>query len=463
MERAAGPRPGKRSGLVRPPELAGAPLIGVVPALRADAPGALLRARRQLGDVFAFKVGLRRRLFVAHPEHVQRVLVDNHANYRKHSVYRKMRPLLGDGLLTSDGASWLRQRRLIQPVFHRARIAAFGDVMARSALDMVERRWRKVAASADALDVAGEMMRLTLTIVGRTLFSADVSGEAERVGRALGISLRHANGRMRAVVDLPERFPTPSNLRFLRARRELDDVIYGLIGERRRLGLESAPRDLLTLLLQAQDADTGEGMSDRQIRDEAMTLFLAGHETTANALSWALVLLSRNPAARRSLEEEVDAVLGGLAPGAGDLPRLGFTRRVIEETLRLYPPAWAIGRRSLGPDELGPFEVPAGTDVLISPLVTQRHPAFWEDPEGFDPDRFLPERASGRHRFAYLPFGGGPRLCIGNSFAMMEAQIVLATLVSRVRLALVPGWPVEAEPTVTLRPRRSLEMSVTER
>lgn len=452
------------AGRDAPPEALGSPLLGVIPALRADAPGFLLRRRAELGDVFSFRIGPRRRLFVAHPDAIERVLVGNNANYRKHSVYRKLRPLLGDGLLTSDGQRWLRQRRLIQPVFHRRRIAAFGEAMTASTRALLGGRWARAAEEGRPLDVAAEMMRLTLTIVGRTLFSADVSGDAETVGRALSVSLRHANGRMRALVDLPERVPTPANRRFLRSRRALDALVYGLIAERRRQGLATAPNDLLTLLLEAGDgAEGAERMSDRQIRDEAMTLFLAGHETTANALAWAFLLLARHPAERRRLEAELDGVLGGRVPTAEDLGDLQRTERVVKEAMRLYPPAWAIGRRSLTGDVLGGYAVPGGTDVLISAYVTHRHPELWEDPEGFDPDRFLPERSADRHRFAYLPFGGGPRQCIGNGFAMMEATLVLATVAQRYRLALVPGSEVALEPTVTLRPRHGLPMRLERR
>jgi cytochrome P450 len=445
---------------MRPPEARGSALVGAIPALRADAPRFLVRSRAQLGDVFSFRVGPRRRLFVAAPDDIERILVGNNANYRKHSVYRKMRPLLGNGLLTSDGESWLHQRRLIQPVFHRRRVEAFADVMVDTAVARLDERWAEASRTGRPLDVAAEMMRLTLTIVGRTLFSADVSGEAERVGAALTVSLRHANARMRAVLDVPEGVPTPANVRFARARGELDGLVFGLVRDRRARGLASAPNDLLTLLLQARDAETGQGMSDAQIRDEAMTLFLAGHETTANALTWTFLLLARHPLERRRLEAELDTVLAGRPPGAGDLGALAVSGRVVKEAMRLYPPAWAIGRRSLEADVLGGYDIPGGTDVLISAYVTHRHPGLWDDPEGFDPDRFLLERERARHRMAYIPFGGGPRLCIGNGFAMMEATLVLAAVAQRYRLTLVSGSDVRAEPTVTLRPRHGLTMRV---
>lgn len=446
-----------------PPEVPGAPVLGNLPELRADALRFFLRARREHGDVVRFAMGPRRPVLVAHPDVIQHVLVDNNTNYRKDAAYDKLKPVLGEGLLTSEGEAWLRQRRLIQPLFHRRRIDGFADTMVACARAMVEGRWQGAAARGETLDVAAEMMRLTLEVVGWTLFSTDVSADAERVGRALTVALRHGNARIRSLVDLPESLPTPGNLQFRESQRLLDEVVFGLIRERRAQGLEHAPQDLLTMLLSARDADTGAVMSDRQVRDEAMTLFLAGHETTANLLAWAFHLLARNPGERRRLEAEVDEVLGGRPAGAADAQALPRVRRVLDETLRLFPPAWVVGRRSLAPDELGGYAIEADTDVVISPYVTHRHPDLWQDPEGFDPDRFLPERSAGRPRYAYLPFGAGPRLCIGNAFALMEAQLVLATVLQRVRLEGVPGHPAEPRTMVTLRPRDGLPMRVQQR
>ena len=297
------------------------------------------------------------------------------------------------------------------------------------------------------------MMRLTLRIVGETLLGYDPSRDADEVGDALAHLLAIVNERTTRVIFFARpRLPTPENLRLRRAVGTLDEIVLRIIAERRK----SRGGDLLSMLMEARDAETGEAMDDRQLRDEAMTIFLAGHETTANALAWTWLLLSRYPAARRELRAELSEVLGGRSPTADDLPRLRFTRMLLEESMRLYPPAWIIARSAGGADEIGGYEIPAGSIVFVSPYIVHRHPRFWEDPEGFDPHRFEKEPPRG----AYFPFGGGPRACIGNGFAMMEAQLVLATVAQRVTFELVPGHPVELEPSITLRPRHGLAMQL---
>ncbi len=443
------------------PEPKGQPLVGHLPALRRDALSFFVNTRRDLGDIFRFRAGPRHPYLIAHPDFIKHVLLDNYQNYQKDSAYEKTKPLLGKGLLTSEGDFWLRQRRLTQPVFHRGRIGGFADTMVASTTAMLDERWSVLAREGTPFDVAAEMMRLTLTIVGWTLFSTDVSGEAERVGRALSVALEHTNARMRSLLNF-ETLPTPANRRFREAIATLDEVVYGLINERRKAGDGGDDKgDLLSMLLEARDADTGEGMTDKQVRDEAMTLFLAGHETTANALAWTFYLLSSHPTATEGLFAEVDAL--GHTPTVADLPKLSYTKMVVEEAMRLYPPAWAVGRRALSPDEVGGYTIEAGSDVVISTYVTHRHPDFWPNPEGFDPGRFSQARAEGRHRFAYLPFGGGPRGCIGNNFAMMEAQLVLATIAQRYALELVPGHPVAPQTMITLRPENGIVMRLRPR
>ena len=442
------------------PEPKGQPLVGHLPALRRDALGFFVNARRDLGDIFRFRAGPRHPYLIAHPDMIKHVLLDNYQNYQKDSAYEKTGPLLGKGLLTSEGDFWLRQRRLAQPMFHRGRIGGFADTMVASTASMLDERWSVYERENAPFDVAAEMMRLTLTIVGWTLFSTDVSGEAERVGRALSVALEHTNARMRSLLNL-ESLPTPANRRFREAIATLDEVVYGLIDERRKAGDADDKQDLLSMLLAARDADTGEGMTDKQVRDEAMTLFLAGHETTANALAWTFYLLSSHPTAAEGLFAEADAL--GHTPTVADLPKLPYTKMVVEEAMRLYPPAWAVGRRALSPDEIGGYPVEAGSDVVISTYVTHRHSDFWPNPEGFNPERFTKARAEGRHRFAYLPFGGGPRGCIGNNFAMMEAQLILETVAQRYALELVPGHPVEPQTMITLRPKNGILMRLRPR
>jgi cytochrome P450 len=299
-----------------------------------------------------------------------------------------------------------------------------------------------------------EMMRLTLRIVGETLLAYDPSDAASEVGAALRFLLSIANRRASSVLHLPPSVPTFENLRFRRALATLDQVVLRIIAERRRNPGDRG--DLLSMLMQSRDEETGESMDDRQLRDEAMTIFLAGHETTANALGFTWLLLSRHPATFRELRAELSQVLGGRSPTLADLPRLTLTRRILQESMRLYPPAWIIGRSVIGPDEIGGYEIPARSIVFISPYVVHRHPRLWENPEGFDPHRFAQEPPRG----AYFPFGGGPRMCIGNGFASMESELLLATIAQRVRPDLVPGHRVELEPSITLRPRFGLRMTI---
>ncbi len=393
---------------------------------------------------------------VNHPDFIKQVLQEHHRSYNKDNFdYRLLRPLLGKGLLTNDGVSWLHQRRLIQPTFHRQRLAAFGSLMTEAAEAMLV-RWGRYAERSGVLDVADEMMRLTLRIIGQALFSLDLSEEATTVRRAL----RSANDYLCA--PFPPLFvPTPRNRRLQTALRRLDALVYDLIAARRQ-SQQDTP-DLLSMLLGVRDEETGEGMSDQQIRDEVITLLLAGHETTAVALCWTWYLLAQHPECEKLLHAEVDAVLGGRLPTVEDLPMLPYGSMVIEEAMRLYPPAWSFSRNAIAEDELGGYHIPAGSVILLCPYTTHRHPAFWEQPEVFDPLRFTPERVASRPHYAYFPFGGGPRQCIGNAFAMMEAHLILATVSQRYRLCLGTGVQVEPEPLITLRPRGGMPMLLATR
>jgi cytochrome P450 len=430
----------------------GHPILGMLPEFRGDRLGFLVRTARQYGGVARF--GLRRRsvFLVTDPAAVKRVLQDNADNYgRKTRSLAALRETIGDGLLTTTGPAWWRNRRLMQPAFHKQRLGGFAGTIAEAAEDFAARAAR-LGAAGPPFDLVPELARLTLRILGRCLFDRELTDEADAVGGAVQVVLHHTIEKLGSLIPLPGLVPTPKNLRFRRALRALDRVVLSLIEERRR-GAGAAERgDLLTMLVSARDEETGEGLGDRQLRDEVMTLLLAGHETTAMALSWTFYLLSLHPGVRRRLEDELAAALAGRAPALDDLPRLPYTRMVIEEAMRLYPPAWVITRSATGADELGGFAIPAGDMVLLSPYVTHHDPSLWEDPEGFDPERFAPGAEGGRPRYAYYPFGGGPHLCIGAGFAMMEATIVLATVAQRLRLDLEAGRPVAIEPLVTLRP-----------
>jgi cytochrome P450 len=435
----------------------GYPLLGVLAAAWQDPLQFFLNAALRYGDVVSMRMGLHQVYLISHPKHIQHVLQDNFHNYRKGGRIDAIKPLFGEGLTTSEGDLWRRQRDRIQPAFHPQQIAGLAAVMTDATGVMLE-RWQRAAERRQPLDMAAEMMRLTREIAFRALFGADVRGEADEVGRALAAVLEHINHRAWALLDLSERLPTPRNRRFQHALRRLDALVYRMIRERRQGGQSSG--DLLSALLWARDRETGEGMSDGQLRDEVLTLFVAGHQTTASALAWTWVLLSTHPGVEHRLKAELIGVLGGRPPTYGDLPNLTYTRMVIEEALRLYPPTWITARTPKEDDEIGGYRIPANSVILLSPYVTQRHPTFWEDPEVFDPERFAPTRPADRPRYAYFPFGGGPRICIGKGFALMETQLIVAMVAQKYHLSLVPGYPVEPEPAITLHPRYGVQMSI---
>jgi len=414
---------------------------------------------RTYGDVVAYRLGGERLIFVNDPQHIKDILVTHNRNFTKGRALQRTKRLLGEGLLTSEGATHLRQRRLMQPAFHRERIAAYADTMVAYA-DRTRRAWR----DGVTLDVAKEMNRLTLSIVGKTLFDADVESQAAEVGVALTGVMETFWTTMLPFGDLLEHLPVPKLRRGRAARAQLDAIIYGMIAERRRSGRDHG--DLLSMLLSAQDEEA-EGaagrMSDVQVRDEAMTIFLAGHETTANALTWTWYLLSTAPAVEARLHEEVDRALQGRLPRVADIASLPFVERVITESMRLYPPAWLIGRRAIADYQLGAYAVPARTILVMSPFVTQRDGRFYKDPERFDPDRWTPDFRATLPKFAYFPFGGGPRQCIGESFAWMELILLVATIAQQWRLQLVPGHPVVPEPLVTPRTKHGMRMTAHRR
>lgn len=442
-----------------PPGSSGAPIVGSLPDLQRDPLNFLLNLRREYGDVVRFRLGHRVVYLVSHPDDIKHVLQENHRNYQKSKGYERLESFLGQGLLTSDGEVWRKDRKLMQPAFHRERIGAFSTIMT-DATEAMLKRWQTVTGG-EVIDVHNEMMHLTLTIVSRTLFTTDISDEASDVGQALTIVLRYASDRISSIFAIPENFPTEANYRYQEALNTLNRVVYQLINERRQSGEDTG--DLLSMLVFARDQETGDSMSEQQLRNEVMTIFLAGHETTANALSWTWYLLSKHPEVERRLYAEVQEVLGDRVPTLMDLKNLKYTSMVVNEAMRLYPPAWEIGRESLSADKLSNYDLPPQSTVLLSSYVTHRHPGLWENPEGFDPERFTPERSTDRLQYAYFPFGGGPRTCIGNNFALMEAQLIVAAIAQKYRLELVPGHVVAPEPVITLRPRHGILMHLRPR
>jgi cytochrome P450 len=425
-------------------------VLGHTRAIERDALGVLMSGFREFGDVVGFRFGPVRACLLAHPDHVQHVLQKNHRNYDKNAFsYRRLRALVGDGLITSDGALWQAHRRLAQPAFQRRQLEAVAAASGRAAARVAE-GWRRCAAEGGPTDVHRDMMGAALEIGAEVLFGADLRTEARPFGEALGVALEEVIRRIYAIMPLPLALPSPANLRFRRALRRLHAVVQQVVERRRQSGAERD--DLLGALMQ--------GLDGRALRDELVTFLLAGHETTANALTWTFHLLGRHPEIAARLRHEIDGALGGRAPALDDLPRLGYARMVLEEAMRLYPPVWVIDRNTIAEDAIGGYRIRAGTLVMLSQYVTHRHPAFWPDPERFDPDRFTPEASRSRPRFAYFPFAGGPRNCIGSQFALTEATLVLSALAARFSLTPVAGHAVELNPSVTLRPRREVPMQV---
>jgi len=411
---------------------------------------------RKYGDVVQTRMGPYRILLIYHPDAIEELFVTRSRDFVKSPGVRLLRPLLGDGLFLSEGETWLRQRRLIQPAFHRQRVAGYGDVMTTFAERHVA-DWK----DGDVIEVHGEMMALTQAVVGKTLFDADVSGDAHEAGQAAKVLAEDFGARLRSFRLIPYWLPTPRNLRSRRAIRRLDGLIHRIIAGRRASAEDRG--DLLSMLLHAQDADDGSRMTGQQVRDEVMTMFLAGHETTAVALSWTWYLLAQHPDADARLADELREVLGGRAPSVADLPRLKYAGMVVTEAMRLYPPAYGIGRQAARATEIAGHAIAPG-DIFIAPTwVVHRDRRWFEEPEAFRPERWAGDLAQRLPRFAYFPFGGGPRQCIGNSFAQMEAVLLLAAIAQRFRLSLVSGQRITPTPYITLRPEPGIRMLVSHR
>lgn len=428
-------------------------------------PLGFVRKATQYGPVARLRLMNEYVFLLTEPEDIKHVLVDNNKNYIKSRGVQILKRVLGDGLLTAEGDFWRRQRRLIQPAFHRNRIAAYATVM----VDYTDRHladWRH----GEQRDIHEEMMRLTMEIVTKCLFDADIREEAPQLGQAISWLVDSFDfRRIGPIGEFLDRFDRKRRRLFEENLQILDRMIYDIIEQRRASGEDRG--DLLSMLLHAQDEEAAEGeeaqMTDKQVRDEAMTLFSAGHETTANALSWAFYLLAQYPEVEAKLHDELDRVLGrpphGRLPTLDDLSNLPYTRQVFAETMRIYPPAWIIGRQAVGEDNISGCRVPPGRVIFMSQYATHHDPRFWPDPEKFIPERFAPEAVKGRPKFAYFPFGGGPRLCIGEPFAWMEGHLVLAAIAHRYRLRLAPGQIIRPQPRVTLRPAGGIRMILQQR
>ncbi len=436
---------------VIPPTLPGRFLLGSAPEFQRDTLHLLLESRK-LGEFVRMYYGPFRLYILNTPDLAHEVLVEKAASFHKHTLLKTvLEPAVGAGLFTNDGDSWRQQRRLAQPAFHSKRIAAYADVMVQFAHELAE-RWH----DQQTLDVEHEMAGVTMQIVSKTLFDAHVTQE-DTTGQAVATVLRLADQRFNRIFQIPDWLPTTENRLMKAAIQHLDALIQGFIDERRATGEDKG--DLLSMMIAATDDENGARMSDKQLRDEVMTVFGAGHETTAVTLTWAFYVLSQHPEVEAKLHQELDTVLGGRLPTFEDLPKLTYTEKVIKETMRLYPPAWSVTREPIVPVRLADkYELKKGEPLMVNIYGIHRDERYFPDPLRFDPERWTPENEKKMHRYQYFPFGAGPRICIGNSFAMMEARLVLATLAQRFRLTLAPEQIVAPKRVFTLRPRYGMKM-----
>ena len=428
--------------------------MGVMHEFNRDPLGFVDRMQRDYGDIVWSRFLYVPALFLYHPNEIESVLTTNARNFRKAMTLRSnfFQRLVGNGLLTSEGEDWKRQRRLSNPAFHRERVATYATTMVDYAKRLTA-NWQ----DGDMRDLHREMMRLTLEIVVRCLFSADVSHDVDQVGATLAAMVKPFASQATLKWILNNRLPTPEHVRFHRLARKIDKVVYRIIAERRASGKDEG--DLLSMLLAAHDED-GSGMNDQQLRDEVMTLFLAGHETTALTLAWSWYLLGQNSEAEKKFHAELDAVIGDREATFADLPRLKYTEEIVKESMRLYPPAYGLGREAIRDCEIGGFHVPRGTQVFMFQWATHRDPRFFDEPQRFIPERWTTEFESQLPKYAYFPFGAGPRVCVGASFAMMEMILVLATIGRRFRLELDPNHAVEVYPAMSLRPKDGVHVTI---
>ncbi len=455
----------------------GHPEKGCLPELQRDPLAFFMSVQRQYGDVAQLRMGPDRVAYlVSHPDLVRQVLVENRDNYTKgepvdsskgredlsrRGVLLSRRFLLGNGLLTSEGDLWTQQRRLMQPIFTRPRLAPFVGMIHAAVANMLV-RWHDGFAGGRAFDVAEEMKYLGLRIIGTTIFGADLTpSQSEQIIATLGTLLDQTNARTESQFDVARNQPAKGDPEFRRLLQDLDRIVYDMIERRRNSGQDTG--DFLSMLVFERDEETGQSMDDQQIRDEVVTIFLAGHETTASAMSWTLYLLACHPEVQSRFHRELDGVLGQRAPEAGDLINLKHTSRVLEESMRLFPPAWLILRYAVEGDQLGGYPIPAGADIIISPYVVHRHEDFWNHPDSFVPDRFEAAVAKNQHHFAYIPFGAGPRLCIGRNFATMEAALTLAMIGQRYSLAIEPEHATMPKARFILQPENGIWVTLQPR
>jgi cytochrome P450 len=448
--------------LATPPGPPGLPFLGVAPQIKRDPLGYFARIATEFDGVSTLPIGAEKVLLMNSPVAIEHVFQSNWRNYRKSDFYDKLRPLLGNGIATSEGDFWRRQRQITNPAFHRKSLTRMGEIMRDRTRDMID-GWAD-RAGGGAFDLSEDLTGLTLRIVVESLFGSDITANSDggertaTIAHAVDTMLEVCERRVWAVPDLHDKWVSPLYWRHRKARAALDRIVYDIIAERRRTGAEHF--DLLGMLLEARDGDTGEAMSDLQLRDETTTLLVTGHESTANAAMWIFFVLSQHPEIEQRVRDEIAAVCGAETPDDGQLRELTYLRMVIEEVLRVYPPAWTTSRTAIEEDNILGFPVEAGTSVMISPYVMHRNPRYWPNPEVFDPERHTPQMKESRPKYAYIPFGGGPRNCIGSNFAMMELQLVVAMVAQRYRVAVVNPEKVEREAIVSIRPKDGINVTI---
>lgn len=440
-----------------PPGPEGIPFLGSLVDYFSDMLGFLTRVSEEYGDIVYYKLGTRKMYLLNNPDHIKDVLVTDNRNFEKSRALKRTKIVLGEGLLTNEGEPHIKQRRTIQPVFHHQRIRSYGDVMAEYA-SKVGDDWQ----NGSVVNIHKEMMKLTLCIVSKTIFDSEMESESDEIGQCLTDLVTLFPQMIFPYSEYLDGLPLPSNKRFHKAKDKLDKIIYRLIDERRKNPGEKP--DLLSMLLEAQDDEgDGAGMTDLQVRDEALTLFLAGQESTANSLVWTWYLISQNPQIEKKMYEEIDTALYGRLPTLDDLGKLSYTQNVFKEALRLYPPAWAVARQCKEDYEVGGYVIPAGADIFMSQYVVHRDPRLYKEPDRFIPERWESEETKDLPRFAYFPFGGGTRRCIGEPFAWMEGVILIATIASKWKMKLVPHQKIVPQALITIRPKNGMKMIVEKR
>jgi len=438
----------------------GLPLVGSLPQLIKNPFGYLKQARENYGDIYNLNLGISKMLIVNHPRQMQHILVDNAQNYRKGgAMWDAVRAMLGNGLVVSEGSFWMRQRRMMNPQFHRQRLAALNDLMVSAITEALD-TWEKSANGSD-FNVASAFSELTMKVITRTLFGTGLSTEEmDRVSKAMNYALTYI---IQAIVlnSLPSWMPAPGKKEFEQSIKQIDDTVYRIIADSRKDNGES--NHLMAMLLDMVDDETGEGMTDQQLRDEVTTLFLAGYETTSIALSWAFDLLTHHPDVMEKLQAEVDSAIGDRLPTFADLMKLPYSRMILQETLRIRPAAWQLPRTAIEDDELDGYRIPAGTTITGLIYMCHYHPEEWENPEVFDPERFQPDKSEKRHKFAYMPFGAGQRKCIGMDFALMEGQLALAMVAQRYKLTKTTEDLAKPQLSTTLRPKGGVVVKLEKR